>query len=208
MIFQKNLIKLRKNAGYSARSFANKLKIPYTTYLAYEKTEREPKYSLLIEIADILNVSLDDLLGRTPANENEQLKRSIEDILSISDIKYLKLIDINSEDVFFDLCRNDEKEIEHISFKKKEILSKIEQTGKEIQKKEKIILYAWLSTEGIEKATKKLDKNIEEIKHLDKLSEFEKSQCITDNLLTKTELELLRLRIAKMLTDIEFKNNK
>lgn len=66
MSFQENIKYYREKAGYSARSFAEKLNIPYTTYLAYEKTEREPKYSLLIKIADILNVSLDDLLGRVP----------------------------------------------------------------------------------------------------------------------------------------------
>lgn len=63
MSFKENLIKLRKEHGYSARSFAHKLNIPYTTYLAYEKTDREPKYSLLIKIADIFNSSIDDLLG-------------------------------------------------------------------------------------------------------------------------------------------------
>ena len=57
MHFQENLIQLRKEAGYSARSFAEKLNIPYTTYLAYEKTDREPKYTLLIKIADILKVN-------------------------------------------------------------------------------------------------------------------------------------------------------
>lgn len=62
MSFRENLVTLRKNKGYSARSFADKLNIPYTTYLAYEKTEREPKYALLIEIANLLNVSLDELI--------------------------------------------------------------------------------------------------------------------------------------------------
>lgn len=62
MSFHENLIQLRKEAGYSACSFAEKLNIPYTTYLAYEKTDREPKYTLLIKIADILKVSIDELM--------------------------------------------------------------------------------------------------------------------------------------------------
>lgn len=63
MNFQENLIKLRKEHKYTARSFAKKLGIPYTTYLAYEKTDREPKYDLLIKIANLLHISTDELLG-------------------------------------------------------------------------------------------------------------------------------------------------
>lgn len=103
MNFQENLIKLRKEYKYTARSFAKKLGIPYTTYLAYEKTDREPKYDLLIKIANIFNVSLDDLLGRTPKNETERLEKYLSDALKEQyeeDIT-LSLVDISSENINF-----------------------------------------------------------------------------------------------------------
>lgn len=96
MIFQKNLVTLRKNAGYSARSFADKLNIPYTTYLAYEKSDREPKYSLLIEIANLLNISIDDLLGRTPTDENYNLEKELNSLLSLLEKEKNMSIEINS----------------------------------------------------------------------------------------------------------------
>ena len=103
MNFQENLIKLRKGHKYTARSFAKKLGIPYTTYLAYEKTDREPKYDLLIKIANIFNVSLDDLLGRTPKNEIERLEKYLSDALKEQyeeDIN-LSLVDISLENINF-----------------------------------------------------------------------------------------------------------
>lgn len=63
MSFQENLKYYRKQAGYkTAKQFADDLGISYTTYFAYESKGREPKYDLLIKIADLLNVSLDELI--------------------------------------------------------------------------------------------------------------------------------------------------
>lgn len=65
MSFQENLRYYREKAGYkTAKDFADVLNIPYTTLKGYENAGREPKYNILVKIADILNVSLDDLLGR------------------------------------------------------------------------------------------------------------------------------------------------
>ena len=49
--------------------------------------KREPKLEMLIKIADLLNVSLDDLLGRTPADEDERLKKEINDLLNPNELK-------------------------------------------------------------------------------------------------------------------------
>lgn len=66
MSFQENLKHYRKKAGYkTAKDFADVLDIPHNTYTAYENQKREPKLEMLIKIADLLNVSLDDLVGRT-----------------------------------------------------------------------------------------------------------------------------------------------
>ncbi len=64
MNFSENLRKYRERAGYSSKELADIIKIKYTTYLNYENAGSEPKYDVLIKIADILNVSLDELLDR------------------------------------------------------------------------------------------------------------------------------------------------
>lgn len=64
-MFDDRLACLRKAKGISMRQCANELGIPYTTYVSYEKNERDPKSEQLIELADYFNVSIDYLLGRT-----------------------------------------------------------------------------------------------------------------------------------------------
>lgn len=65
MSFAENLRKYRERAGYSSKELADIIKIKYTTYLNYENAGSEPRYEILMKIADVLNVSIDDLLGRT-----------------------------------------------------------------------------------------------------------------------------------------------
>lgn len=74
MNFHENLRYYRTQAGYTAKTFANMLKIPYTTYTAYENQGREPKYEILIKIANLLNVSVDNLLNR---NTNKELHKNL-----------------------------------------------------------------------------------------------------------------------------------
>lgn len=92
MSFQENLRYYREKAGYKqAKDFAKVLDVPYPTYVGYESQGREPKYNTLCKIADILQVSTDDLLGRTTnilgKNEDERLKQTLNKILS--NIDYL-----------------------------------------------------------------------------------------------------------------------
>lgn len=82
MDFHKNLKLYRETLNISARSFAKELNIPYTTYLAYETTNREPKFTTLIKIATALNVSVDDLLGYNPNNKDE-LTQAVDDLKSL-----------------------------------------------------------------------------------------------------------------------------
>lgn len=64
MEFKDRLKFYREKAGFSsAKDFASKLGLPYSTYVAYENTSREPKYSLLVKISELLGVSTDNLLG-------------------------------------------------------------------------------------------------------------------------------------------------
>lgn len=63
MNFAKNLRMYRIAAGYkSAKDFADLLGVPYTTYVAYENRDREPRYNTLCKIAQLLKVTPNDLL--------------------------------------------------------------------------------------------------------------------------------------------------
>lgn len=85
MSFSENLKKYREKMGFkSAKEFADFINLPYTTYVNYEKEKnnREPKYEVLIKMADTLGVSLDDLLGRAKQenrmNNEEYMKMLME----------------------------------------------------------------------------------------------------------------------------------
>ena len=74
MLFQERLRKYREAAGYeSAKDFAMELGIPYSSYMAYENKKREPKYDVLMEIADKLGITIDDLLGYVPHNNTSRI---------------------------------------------------------------------------------------------------------------------------------------
>lgn len=76
MSFQENLKYYREKAGYkTAKDFADVLNIPYTSYVAYENKGREPKYEMLCKIADLLEVSTDDLLGRKEPRLKDNLMK-------------------------------------------------------------------------------------------------------------------------------------
>lgn len=78
MGFSESLKQHRIKAGYSsAKEFAARLGLSYSTYVAYENTDREPRFNILIKIADILNVSIDELLERH-IDETSQLKTWLE----------------------------------------------------------------------------------------------------------------------------------
>ena len=51
------------------------LKIPPATYLGYEYKNREPKYEMLCKIADLLEISIDDLLGRKEPRLKDNLMK-------------------------------------------------------------------------------------------------------------------------------------
>ena len=70
-VFSDNLKRYRVAAGFAtAKEFAQTLKIPYNTYLNYETKNYEPKYDILCKIADVLNVTTDELLGHQRKTPN------------------------------------------------------------------------------------------------------------------------------------------
>lgn len=59
------LAELRRARGMSMKEVADYLHKPYTTYVNYEKGQREPPIELLHQLADLYQVSMDTLTGRT-----------------------------------------------------------------------------------------------------------------------------------------------
>ncbi|WP_289146841.1 helix-turn-helix transcriptional regulator [uncultured Megamonas sp.] len=213
MDFKDRLRYYREQRGYSSDELAKLLDIPYTTLKGYENAGREPKYNILVKIADILNVSLDDLLGRTPADEDERLKKTIEDVLSISDIKFLKLHDINSGFITFEICGNDENFIHHASFRKKDLLAIIELIQNNFRKKEKIELYAWFILIGIRNTITELNKEVKDLENntIDKITKYENTEFINQRLTAIKELQDIREIIYKRFPgsyEVTSQNNK
>ena len=63
------LYSLRKERNLTQLRAAEGLVIPFSTYRRYEKKEREPDASVLVQIADFYDVSLDYLVGRSEKRE-------------------------------------------------------------------------------------------------------------------------------------------
>lgn len=64
MVFSEKLNYERKSRGISARQMAESIGIELRSYRNYESGDREPSLSVLVKIADILQISLDELLCR------------------------------------------------------------------------------------------------------------------------------------------------
>ena len=63
------LYSLRKERNLTQLRAAEGMGIPFSTYRRYEKKEREPDASVLVQIADFYDVSLDYLVGRSEKRE-------------------------------------------------------------------------------------------------------------------------------------------
>lgn len=59
------LKELRQEIKLNMRQTAIALKMPYTTYVSYEKGEREPNSEVLILLANFFGCSVDYLVGRS-----------------------------------------------------------------------------------------------------------------------------------------------
>ena len=105
-VFANNLMELRKKLGFTRSELARRLGVNINTFTNYELSGREPKYSLLIKIADFFQVSVDELIrqpinfesyilrhkhrmqeqereSKTPAERAALLKQFLEDYLAL-----------------------------------------------------------------------------------------------------------------------------
>ena len=65
MNFSQQLRELRQGAGLSQQGLADRLKLSKSSINMYERGEREPSLATLAALADLFEVELDTLLGRT-----------------------------------------------------------------------------------------------------------------------------------------------
>lgn len=67
------ITELRLKMKKSMMQVAKDLSIPYTTFVNYEKGEREPNSEMLIELANYFSVSVDYLIGRSDDSFSRKL---------------------------------------------------------------------------------------------------------------------------------------
>lgn len=114
---------LRAEKGLSMRQVSIELGIPYTTYISYEKGDREPNSEMLIRLADFFNCSVDYLIGRSDIRITDDVLDVINgidsDLLEKSGNLYNAQIlqnerdsQLSTEELFLESAS--QKEIEHI----------------------------------------------------------------------------------------------
>ena len=131
---------------------------------------------MLVKIADLLQVSTDDLLGRTKnilgKNEDYKLELKIKDVLKshgflkgvLSGLEKIKieLISIDKNDIHFNFCIND-KQINDISLSKQEIINEFNNIDEksEIDKnlKRKEFIYSALTNKYVNQSANELEEN-------------------------------------------------
>lgn len=88
--------KLRKEKKKSMAEVARELQMPYTTYVNYEKEQREPNSEILILLSDYFECSVDYLIGRsddrygTTVSDNNV--KHIKNIIPLPETKKLPLL--------------------------------------------------------------------------------------------------------------------
>lgn len=210
MSFQENLKYYREKSGYkTAKDFADVLNIPYTSYVAYENKGREPKYEMLCKIADLLEVSTDDLLGRTTNilgnNEDNNLQKDLDDVLLSIDYLYIKLNSIDEYQVLFDIGLYDKKRIkilDTISINKKDIIQYVNKSNIEANKFKHIMIERFLIDRLVKTATILFNDKLEQARK--EYSEVKKQLNKND----KKNLNALEKKLTYLALDwIDKKNN-
>lgn len=85
-MFNENLRKLRKDRGYTQAELAKKLDLEASSISKYETTGVVPPYDVLIKIAKLFNVSLDELFDI----ERKKIVPSDEGTITIAEHELLR----------------------------------------------------------------------------------------------------------------------
>ena len=96
-----NIAEYRKLKGISQKEFAEKLGISAGNLCEWEKGRIEPSISALIKMAELLDVSVDELIDRenavcfTRKNDKQELL-----------LRYFNLLDETKQQIIIDLIKN------------------------------------------------------------------------------------------------------
>jgi len=74
------LKEIREARGITQRQAALALNLSPTVYNRYENGIREPSNALLLVIADYFGVTVDELLGRTPPEKDDEIQDEVMQI--------------------------------------------------------------------------------------------------------------------------------
>lgn len=116
MNFSERLKKLREDHNYTQQQLADALHVSKNSISHYELKVSMPSIDVMIEIADLFDVTLDYLLGRTnvnlsnkllvkPIDKNTTVEQAIESILKLDRehradlIKLLRYIELDNKRV-------------------------------------------------------------------------------------------------------------
>ena len=89
-VFGECLKKLRKESGLILDQISSHLGIARTTLFGYESGRREPNMETILRIADLFNVSIDWLFGKTDSKEEAFLMNEKDTVMSEEDKKEVK----------------------------------------------------------------------------------------------------------------------
>lgn len=71
----------RNRSGMTQEEVAKALGMPKKTYQNYEREVREPDSNVLCSLADLYDVTLDELVGRGCSSDDEQMQQQEEDYI-------------------------------------------------------------------------------------------------------------------------------
>ena len=66
------LRELRLLLGWNMKQAAKEIGMPYTTYISYEKEDREMNSEVLVKFADFFGCSVDYLIGKSDSPERDE----------------------------------------------------------------------------------------------------------------------------------------
>lgn len=120
MRFYERIKQLREQKGWTQNKMASILGISKSTYVKYERGEREPRYGTLVALSELFQVSIDYLLGKSETDNifKEEIDKAYRYISSDEFLQehngyansinklisnYLRLLYISNNDPMLDL---------------------------------------------------------------------------------------------------------
>ena len=78
-LFCANLSTLRRNADMTQSELADRLNLTRQAFSRYEKGDSFPDISILVKIAEIFDITIDELIGAgTPTEGEQEILKNVE----------------------------------------------------------------------------------------------------------------------------------